>query len=180
LVNTDGIRTQVIKFNVVLTGVVASGVSVGVDESSIDKHTIIIPCTPALEIAADAFLGDYMLTVPSGLSLFGVNLFNEQIVSLTATGTGNLSRTFNAPYLPAYSASPETLIFTVVNGNINVGLTPTSTGCSSAIQLIGNPNAILKAGCDDSEILLNMLDFYNGSGGCGVSNVPVQLKLTKV
>ena len=180
LINTDGIRTSDVKFNVVLTGVNASGVSVGVDATSIVKHTVIIPCTPAQVLASDAFLGEYMLTVPSGPSLFGVNLFDEQIVTLTATGAGNLSRTFDARYLPFYSASPETMIFTVTDGNIIVGLTPTSTGCSSAIQLNGNPNNIITAPCDDEEIVLNMLDFYNGSGGCGVSNVPVQLKLTKV
>lgn len=180
LVNTDGIRTTDTEFNIVLTNVDASGVSIGVDATSIVKHTIIIPCTPALVIAPDAYLGEYMLSVPSGQSLFGVNLFNEQIVTLIATGTGNLSRSFNAPYLPDFSSSPETMTFTITNGDIIVGLTITSTGCSSAIRLIGNPNAIIKAPCDDKEILLNMLDFYNGSGGCGVSNEPIQLKLTKV
>jgi len=182
LLNTDGIRTVDTKFNVVLTSVDASGVSIGVDATSIVKHTVIIPCTPAQVLAPDAFLGEYLLTVPSGPSLFGVNIFDEQVVTLTATGAGNLSRAFSAPYLPAFSASPETMIFSVIDGNIIIEQTTSSTGCvsTSRLTLIGNPNAIISAPCDDAEIVLNMLDFYNNLGGCGASNVPIQLKLTKV
>lgn len=167
-------------FDVVLTSTNIGGVTVGLPGETFPIVQRVQIC-PSVSLATEVFLGAYVLTVPSGPSLFATPIFNDGItVTLVASGVDGTSRTFTAPYLPAFSASPETMTFSFVNGKIIIGTTVTTTGCGSAISIGPNTGAVLSTPCDDSSITLNYYDFLNGTGSCGVSNEPIQLLLTKV
>ncbi len=167
-------------FDVVLTGTNISGVTVGLAGETFSTVQRVRIC-PSTDLSGDVFLGDYVLTVPSGPSLFATPIFTDgQIVTLVASGVNGTSRQFMAPYLPEFSDSPETMSFSFVNGRIIIGVTVSGTGCSSAISIGPNTDSVLSTPCDDSSIRLNYFDFLNGSGGCGVENEPIQLLLTKV
>ncbi len=174
------VLTEPLVFDVVLTSTNISGVTVGLAGETFPTVQRVQIC-PSVSLAGDVFLGAYILTVPSGPSLFATPIFTDgQTVTLVASGVNGTSRQFMAPYLPAFSASPETMTFSFVNGKIIIGNTTTTTGCASAIVIGANTSAVLSTPCDDSSILLNYYDFLNGTGGCGVSNEPIQLLLTKV
>lgn len=176
-------RASMTVFDVVLTSV-SNGVNVGVDEFSIVRHRITIPCSAPTVIPSTFALGDYILTVPSGPSLFATPIFTDGITVTLIVGTnGPLSRQFMAPYLPAFSASPETMTFTFDDGDIRgiiIDDTATTTGCASAIIIGGDPSNITELPCDDLAITLDYLDFKGGTGGCGVADQPIQLLLTKI
>lgn len=167
-------------FDVVLTSTNIAGVTVGLPGETFPTVQRVQIC-PSVSLAGDVFLGAYILTVPSGPSLFATPIFTDGItVTLVASGVDGTSRSFMAPYLPAFSASPETLTFSFVNGKIIIQDTITTTGCGAAITIGANTDAILSTPCDDSSIRLNYFDFLNGTGDCGVSDEPIQLLLTKV
>lgn len=166
-------------FDVVLTGTNISSITVGLSGESFPTTQRIIIC-PSYDSADGNFLGDYVLTVPSGPSLFDTPIFTDgQVVTLSEGMNGSLSRQFNTFYLPAFSATPETISFSFSNGTILISDISTGTGCSSSIVIGGNPNQLTSV-CGDSVITLNMLDFKNGTGGCGVADEPIIVLLTKV
>jgi len=175
--------TEHMVFDVVLAGTNGAGITAGLageDKPITQRITILCPSLDASSSTA-GYLGDYTLTVPSGPSLFSTPIFNDGIIVTLVEGpNGPFSRQFMAPYLPAFSSSPETMHFTFEEGQIRIGNTQSTTGCSSAIWLGENPDAILSAPCDDSTVTLNYLDFYFGTGGCGVADEPIQVLLTKI
>ncbi|MEO6348666.1 MAG: hypothetical protein ABIO60_12235, partial [Aquaticitalea sp.] len=181
LANISSINSRIV-FDVVLTGTSEDGVSIGLAGDTTQKVKRITICPP-IDLSGPFFLGDYILTVPSGPSLFDTPVFTEgQIVTLVASGANGTSRQFMAPYLPEFSDSPETLSFSLVNGQIILEVTTSGTSCDGITGLSLGPNtsSVLTTPCDDSAITLNYLDFFNGSGGCGVSDEPIQVLLTKV
>lgn len=177
------VLTESLIFDVVLTGTNIPGVTVGLAGETFPIVQRVQIC-PSVSLAGDVFLGDYVLTVPTGPSLFATALFTEgQVVTLVAAGADGTSRQFMAPYLPAFSATPETMTFRFANGKIILENTSVGLRCSAtatSILLGPNTSAVLSTPCDDSSIRLNYFDFLNGSGGCGVSNEPIQILLTKV
>ncbi len=168
----------VLVFDVVLTATDRVGVNVGISDANRPTSYNITVC-PSLSSSSGTFLGDYMLTVPSGLSLFGVPVFNDQVVTLVEGSNGPFSRIFaTTSYLPAFSGSPESISFTFIDGLVRIDNTVTSTGCGTDIVLTEDSSALLPAPCGDASLTLNMLDFAGGSGSCGVGNVPIQLLIT--
>lgn len=176
----DMVLNEPMVFDVVLTGTSSGSITVGLAGETFPTVQRVKIC-PSVSLEGDVFLGDYILTVPSGPSLFDTPIFTDgQVVTLVASGVDGTSRQFMAPYLPEFSASPETMSFSFVNGKIIIEETISGTGCGSGISIGPNTSAVLSTPCDDSSITLNYYDFYNGTGGCGVSNEPIQLLLIKV
>ena len=174
--------TEPMVFDVVLTGTSSGMIPAGLsgEDSPISKRIQI--CPSVFDSADGAFLGDYNLTISTGLSAFGVPIFADQVVTLVEGANGSLSRQFDvAGYLPDFGGPGVTITFSFEGGEgeINIDETFVPFGCASAILLNGDPSATVSP-CGDGEFALNMLDFYDGSGGCGVSDIPFQVVLTKI
>lgn len=175
--------TEAMIFDVVMTSTDRGGVNVGVDGSDRPISYRIQIC-PTLDASTNNFIGDYSLTVTSGNSLFGGPVFADQTVAMSEGANGSSSRQFTVAYEPGGPTNLVTVTFGFVNGQtvIDSGIS-TNIGCAAGNTLLigGDFNSILSQPCDDSESLtLNMLDFENGSGGCGVSNIPLVVVLTKL
>lgn len=168
-------------FDVVLESTSRGNVSVGLsDGSKPTTYRVNVQFCPDLNASTGRFIGDYELVVTSGPGPFGAQFADGQTVTLAEGADGGLSRTFSAIYLPAFSATAETMNFAFVDGEIIISDTASDTGCSSAIILGGDPDNIGATPCGDDTIVLNMLDFLGGSGGCGVGDVPMEITLTKL
>jgi len=174
--------TEHMVFDVVLAGTNGPGITAGLageDKPITQRITILCPSHDAASSTA-GFLGDYNLTT-STLSAFGVPIFDDQVVTLTEGTDGPYSRQFDvASYLPAFGGPGITLDFEFEDGDYAVGFTRVPFGCASAIWVGPDNSAILPAPCDDATINLNYLDFIQGTGGCGVEDLPFQVTLTKI
>lgn len=172
--------TEAMVFDIALQSTNRSNVRVGFGDAPI-KHRVSI--CPSLSSANNAFIGDYVLTVPTGVGPFGAQFEDGLVVSLSEGPNGELSRTFNADYLPAIGAGFPfvTIDFLMDVDNAEVTVTntiSTGVGCGAEILLIGGDASDLP--CGDESIEINLLDFSNGSGTCGESDVPLTILLTKV
>ena len=173
--------TEAMVFDVVLTSTDKPQVTAGVDGSSRPVSYRIRIC-PTLNASSGNFIGDYNLTVTSGDSLFGGPVFADQTVTISEGANGAFSRQFDVAYLPGGPTNIMTVTFSFSNGQVMIdnGLS-TNIGCASLLLLGGDPSNIIPQPCGDTESLtLNMLDFQGGSGGCGVSDIPLVVVLTKV
>ncbi len=168
-------------FDVVLTSTSSGDVTVGIEGSTRPISHRIEIC-PSLSSSVNTFIGDYRLTVPSGASAFGVEVFTEnQIVTLSEGPNGPFSRQFTTVYLPAFQADTMEVSFLFVNGSIRVDNNlNTDIGCTSFILLGGNFTNIQPAPCGDAQITLEIFDFFNGTGGCGPANIPITVVLEKI
>lgn len=167
--------SEIMVFDVVLTSTNRDFVTAGISGS--DRLTSVrYQICPTLDISTNQFLGEYNITTSA--SLFGGTVFTDTTVTLVEGPNGPFSRQFDATYI---GAAPTTVDFTFVDGEIIITddlFVP--LGCSSAIFLGGDSSNILQAPCGDSSITLNMIDFLDASGGCGVSNEPFTVVLTKI
>lgn len=174
--------TEVMVFDVVLESTDAANVTVGIDGSTRPISHRVTIC-PTLNSSSGAFIGDYILTVPSGPGPFGI-VFTDGITVTISEGTGGpFTRVFQADYLPAIAAGFPVIDieFTFVDGEIIIpdGIL-TGVGCGAQILLGGDSDNVSGLPCGDTSITLNMLDFQNGSGNCGAADVPLTLLLTKI
>ncbi|MBT8303693.1 MAG: hypothetical protein KJP09_04415 [Bacteroidia bacterium] len=181
-VNNSAVLSEPAVFDVILSGTSRNNVRVGLSDGS-KPITHRVSICPSLDASTGAFIGDYILTVPTGAGPFGDQFEDGITVTVSEGAGGAFTRTFQADYLPAIGAGfPVVDInFSFVGGQIiiedGVG---TGLGCSSQIFLGGNSGNILSTPCGDASISLNMLDFQGGSGGCGVGDVAMTILLTKV
>lgn len=169
-------------FDVILTGTSSSMITVGLMGENFPIIQRVSIC-PSFDSSVGKFIGDYILTVPSGFGPFGEQFTNNQIVTLYEGADGAFSRTFQADYLPAIGVGLPVvdIEFSFIDGEIIINDdVSTGVGCTSEILLGGDSNNILSQPCGDASIILNMLDFQGGSGGCGPANVPITVELTKV
>ena len=174
--------TEPMIFDVVLTGTSVGSITAGLSGESFSVSKRIEICPSVFDTADGVFLGDYNLTISTGPSAFGVPIFDDQVVTLVEGANGSLSREFAvAGYLPAFGGPPVSISFTFVGGEgeIQIDETFVPFGCGEAIYLGGNPSAVVSP-CGDGEFELNMLDFYDGTGGCGPADVPFTVVLTKI
>ena len=174
--------TEPMVFDVVLTGTSSGMISAGLSGEDFPIAQRIQVCPAAFDTADGTFLGDYNLTISTGPSAFGVPIFDDQVVTLVEGANGSLSRQFDvASYLPAFGGPGVTISFSFEGGEGDIIIDETFIpfGCASAILLNGDSSAIVSP-CGDNEFGLNMLDFFDGSGGCGVADIPFQVVLTKI
>lgn len=137
LVNMDGARDFVTVFDIVLTTVTGPGaVDVGVDENSIVRHRVTIPCTNPDNIPADYFVGDYAIsdvaaTVGPGN---GTENFAAGIVTLSIDPTDSNKRVFTSAVLPAFNAQQETVVIAFdTDGTVRLdGFVDPGLACSAA------------------------------------------------
>lgn len=173
--------TEVMVFDVVLESTDVSNVTAGVAGANFPISHRVTIC-PSLNSSNGLFIGDYILTVPSGPGPFGTTFTNGITVTLSQGADGPFSRVFQADYLPGVAAGLPvvTIPFSFVNGKIIVadGIL-TGVGCGTQILLGGDANTLASLPCGDAAITLNMLDFKNGSGSCNQSNVKMTILLTK-
>ena len=174
--------TEVMVFDVVLESTDAANVTVGIDGSTRPTSHRVTIC-PTLNSSSGAFIGDYILTVPSGPGPFGDSFEDGITVTISEGFEGPFSRVFQADYLPGIAAGLPVvdINFSFVDGEVIIadGIL-TGVGCGAQILLGGDSDNIDPQPCGDSTITLNMLDFQNGSGNCGAADVPMTLLLTKV
>lgn len=174
--------TEKMVFDVILVSTDTPNVTVGITGSPRPTVNRVTIC-PTLNSSTGAFIGDYILTVPSGDGPFGTVFTDGITVTLMEGANGPFSRVFQADYLPGIAAGLPVIDvpFEFINGKIIVGSNIlTGVGCGAQILLGGDNGNILSQPCGDDMIQLNLLDFINGSGGCGASNVPLNIVLTKV
>lgn len=186
--------TETMVFDVVLDATDNSNVSIGINGTEVTRPTTYrVTICPILDTAmapllasSDFFIGDYNLTVTSGGSLFGGDVFADQVITLSEGANGSLSREFTVAYEPGGSTNDMTVSFSFeTNGQITVddGLS-TNIGCNSLLLLGGDSTNIFTFdSCTVSStdtLTLNMLDFQGGSGGCGVGDITLTVVLTKV
>lgn len=120
LMNMDVGRNFVTSFDIVLQSADAAGVLIGLEEDSIVRHTVTIPCSNPLEIPTDYFVGDYSIvdvdaTIGPGN---GTSNFEAGTVTLVA-GAGN-TRVFNAAVLPAFNGEIEMVTIDFTTDNVVV------------------------------------------------------------
>jgi len=183
--------TETLIFDVVLESTNKSTVQVGISGSEDTRPTTYrVSICPIVLSRSDFVTGDFNLTVTSGSSLFGGDVFADQVVSIQEGNNGANSREFDVVYEPGGPANSITITFSIdtSNGQVNIGDgISTNIACEvGELLLIGgdatnifsfNPCTVLVT---DTTLMLNMLDFQGGSGGCGVGDVPLTVVLTKV
>jgi len=172
------VLTEPMIFDIVLASTDDPSVGVGFnDEKPITQRVTICP---ALESTTGFGLGDYTLTVPTGVGPFGPQFADGTVVSLTEGSGGEFSRFFQADYLPGIAAGlPVVNIeFTFgANGTVVTDGIMTGVGCGAEILLGGDDASALP--CGDAVIMLDLLDFIGGAGNCGQTDVPLTIMLTK-
>ena len=178
----NAVITEKMVFDVVLVSTDNPNVTVGIAGSARPTSNRVTIC-PSLNSSTGAFLGDYILTVPSGDGPFGTVFADGITVTLVEGENGPFSRVFQADYLPGIAAGLPVIDipFEFVNGKIKIGSNIlTGVGCGGGqIMLGGDSGNILSQPCGDDMIQLNLMDFVAGSGGCGAADVPVTVVLTK-
>ncbi|REE08126.1 hypothetical protein DFQ09_109192 [Winogradskyella pacifica] len=186
--------TETMVFDVVLNGTDNSGIAIGISGTEETRPTTIrVTICPEIEVAIagllandDFFVGDYNLTVTSGDSLFGGDVFADQTVTVTADAGAAFNRSFDVAYAPGgnivsigFNINSDGQI--VVQNDISTGI-----ACAAGEDLtIGGDSANIFTldACTVAEsesVTLNMLDFFGGSGGCGVENIELTVVLTKI
>ncbi|WP_299228682.1 hypothetical protein [uncultured Psychroserpens sp.] len=168
-------------FDVVLESTDKASVAVGIFGSDRPTSYRITVC-PSFASSTGAFIGDYTLTVPTGNGAFGEAIFADgQTVTLTEGDDGEFSRKFTTVYLPAFQADTMEVTFSFVGGTVAIGSgLNTDIGCGGFILIGGDAANTVAQPCDDSSLMLNMLDFEGGSGGCGPADLPFTVMLTKI
>jgi hypothetical protein len=188
--------TETMVFDVVLDGTDNSGIAIGISGSEETRPTTIrVTICPEIEVAVaglltndDFFVGDYNLTVTSGDSLFGGDVFADQTITLTADAVGAFNRSFDVAYEPGGSTNVITIGFNInPNGEIVIENDISSNiACAAGENLtVGGDSANIFTldACTVAEsegLTLNMLDFFGSSGGCGVGDIPLTVVLTKI
>lgn len=120
LLNMDAGRDFVTSFDVVLSAVSVSSVSVGVDESSITRHRITIPCSNPEVLTSDYFVGDYTIVDVTGTigPGNGTSNFAPGTVTLSADPFNPNVRTFNSAILPAFTPDPHVISLNFTSDNV--------------------------------------------------------------
>lgn len=122
LVNMDVGRDFVTRFDVILTATDNSGIDVGVDNTSILRHTITIPCSNPAVLPNDYFVGDYVLADVA--ATIGPNNGSENFagatVTLTVDPTNPNRRIFTAGVVPAFNPNAEQVIIEFTTDNIAI------------------------------------------------------------
>lgn len=138
LMNMDIGRDFVTSFDIVLESADAAGVLIGLEEDSIIRHTVTIPCSNPEVIPSDYFVGDYAITdVEATIGPGnGTENFAAGTVTLTA-GVGN-TRLFSAAVLPAFNSEIEmvTIDFTTDNVVVLSGAVDPSLSCDGATPYV--------------------------------------------
>nr|WP_321225192.1 hypothetical protein [uncultured Psychroserpens sp.] len=184
-------------FDVVMQSTDRSSVSVGIAGSGRPTTNRVTIC-PSTSTGAGTFLGDYVLTVPTGDGPFGPQFENGVTVTLLpGSGENGLSRVFQVDYLPGIGAGLPVIDieFTFTAGGVVVGDNiQTGLGCGSTfggIELGNDDSSVAALPCSDDVFTLNLLDFKfsgdpedaaddTGTGGCGQEDVATTILLTKV
>ncbi|WP_179316253.1 hypothetical protein [Winogradskyella undariae] len=183
-------------FDVVLNGTDNAGIAIGISGAEETRPTTIrVTICPEIEVAIaglltndNFFVGDYNLTVTSGGSLFGGDVFADQTVTLTADAGAAFNRSFEVAYAPGGATNVITIGFNInSDGQIVVeNDISTNIACAAGEDLtIGGDSANIFTldACTVAEsesVTLNMLDFFNSSGGCGVGDITLTVVLTKI
>lgn len=171
LMNMDVGRDFVTTFDIVLESTDAAGVLIGLEEDSVTRHTVTIPCSNPVEIPSDYFVGDYAIsdveaTIGPGN---GTENFAAGTVTLVA-GAGN-TRVFNAAVLPAFNAEIEMVTIDFTTDNVvTLGDVDPSLACGA-----GAPPYVFTAAdladstpwdvCNDNTITVVYTEDPNGSCG---------------
>lgn len=182
LINTEAGRNFVTSFDVVLTGVDVSSVGIGVDEDSIIKHRITIPCSNPEVIPADYFVGSYNIQDVVGAIGPGNGTSNFQggTVNLTVDPANPNRRNFSVRILPAFIATPYNVSIDFTTDNVIALNTVTTTiGCSAPRYAYGTAGANNTAWdvCNDQSVVVNYIEDINSS--CG-GPYPASFRLTKL
>lgn len=171
LVNMDIGRDFVTMFDIVLTAVDNSGVSVGIDDASIIRHTVTIPCSNPDVLPADYFVGNYTIadvdatTGPGN----GTQNFATNLVTLTVDPTNPNRRLFSTAVLPAFNANAEDIVLDFSTDDIATLAEVVDPGlsCGGGILYIfstdpaGTPWDI----CNDQTITIQYTEDPNSSCG---------------
>lgn len=173
LMNTEAGRNFVTSFDVVLTSTSAPGVKIGLDETSIIKHRVTIPCSNPEVIPADYFVGNYviadqMATIGPGN---GTENFQNSVITLTIDPSDPNSRLFTVRVLPAFVATPRNGKITfgtdnkVVLANLGTGIGCAGpTGPQFSYGSAGSNNSPWDV-CNDENITINYTEDINVSCG---------------
>lgn len=170
LLNMDAGRDFVTSFDVVLSAVDVSSVSIGVDESSITRHRITIPCSNPAILPSDYFVGDYTIadldaTIGPGN---GTENFASGVVTLSVDPFNPNVRVFSTQCVAAFNPAIQTVTLTFTEDNvIALGDVFTGIGCS-AVQYIyveaGADNTPWDV-CNDQSVTINYTEDPDGSCG---------------
>lgn len=169
----EGVLTSPMVFDVIITGTDSNIITAGLEG---EGHPLVktITICPSFEIDATSFTGSYGIAASSDSALGGSVLPPGYSVNIFATGEN--TRIFSFYYLSAYLMDFE---FEVNGGYITPLVSGAGVGCGSEI-LLGPDSSNPYSYCDESEIVLNMLEFYEGSGSCGASDNPVSITLIQL
>nr|WP_321248130.1 hypothetical protein [uncultured Psychroserpens sp.] len=172
LANMDAGRDFVTSFDITLTAVDASSVTVGVNGSTnILTHRVTIPCSNPQVLPNDYFVGDYSIvdTVATIGPGNGTENFAAGTVTLTADPFNTNGRIFSSGVLPAFNGEVESvsIFFTTDNiailGDVDPGL-----ACSAAGPYVFTAAADGNAPwdiCNDQGITITYTEDPNGSCG---------------
>lgn len=158
-------------FDVVLKSTSSDIITAGIIGENKPVTTRVQICPSLFDSSTLNYLGDYSLSVATGDGPFGTVFTEGTIVTIIEGADGSLSREFQANYLPNINGSIELFTFNLDNGFVTAGDTSTGIGCASEIIITGDDSNIADV-CTEDEIVINFLDFYQGTGGCGVADSP--------
>lgn len=137
----------------------------------------IVGCPPDA-----SFTGKYLLEQiggPPDVFNGDDDVFSEGEIEIESTGP--ITRTFNVGYFAGAVYDFDTdLVFTLLCGEIIVGVINTGIGCGAPSFTYHSTGSNPYDPVDDSEIIINIMQNTTGAGACGVTpNEPLVLKLTK-
>jgi len=170
LINTEIGRDFVTQFDVVLTSTDADMVNIGVDDLSITRHRITLPCSNPTILPDDFFVGEYM--VADVVGTIGPNNGTENV----ASGTYMVSidpdnpnvRIFNAATVPAFNPALQQFALEFTLDNV-VALRDVFTGIGcTAEQFIYSSAGVDNTPwdvCNDQSITINYTEDTNASCG---------------
>lgn len=187
LVNMEAGRNFVTTFDIVITSVEGGGaVTVGVDENSITRHTVTIPCSNPDILPSDFFVGDYAIadvtaTIGPGN---GTENIGAGVVTLSVDPGNPNRRLFQATVLPAFLGATLfdfSLEFDVDSDVVTLGgFTGSGISCSGPeYGFTGAATADSGAWdvCNDQAITINYTE--DPLVGCG-GPYAAQFSLTKL
>ncbi|AXG67904.1 hypothetical protein KORDIASMS9_00086 [Kordia sp. SMS9] len=182
LINMNIGRDFVTSFDIVMTAVDKTGITLGNGEESILRHTVTIPCSNPPITPNNYYVGDYTIadvsaTIGPGN---GTENFAGGTVTLAVDPTNPNRRIFTVGALPAFNGQLEQVVieFTTDNVAILAEVVDPSLACSAAGPYIFTTDA---AGvpwdiCSDQTITIPYTEDPNSS--CG-GPFPASFSLTK-